>query len=194
MKPPILTDLEYLLNRKEKQIELMKQQGKNTLGLEYEVKFLQHLAAKIEDLICEHVRQMREFARIEKDYKWNKKGYKIVSGLIAARKWAVLTQQPFAHILQEIEEYPERSIERYRDLLNWYREGDRELKQFEEWYSPFVGDYAETYKGLCEINGFDYSKRLKVWKAKTQKRLQDLDKPENRILKASIAAANEQNL
>lgn len=185
MTPPILADLDHFIKRKTNQIDLMKQAGKNTLGLEYEVQFLRNIAEYIEELYCDNIRQMREFARIEKEYKWNKKGYKIVSGLIAARKWAVLTRQPFAYILQEIEEHPQRSIERYRDLLNWYREGDKELKQFEEWYSPFEGDYAETYKGLCELNGFDYEKRLKVWKVKTTKRLQDLDNPKNRILKAT---------
>lgn len=185
MTPPILADLDHFIKRKANQIDLMKQAGKNTLGLEYEVQFLRKISEYIEELYCDNIRQMRQFARIEKEYKWNKKGYKIVSGLIAARKWAVLTRQPFAYILQEIEEHPQRSIERYRDLLNWYREGDKELKQFEEWYSPFVGDYAETYKGLCELNGFDYEKRLKVWKAKTSKRLQDLDNPKNRILKAT---------
>lgn len=185
MNLPVFADIDYFIKKKENQIDLMKQAGKNTLGLEYEVQFLRSIAEYIEELHCENIRQMREFARIEKEYKWNKKGYKMVSGLIAARKWAVLTRQPFAYILQEIEEHPQRSIERYRDLLNWYKEGDRELKQFEEWYSPFVGDYAEIYKGLCELNGFDYEKRLKVWKAKTAKKLQDIDNPRNRILRAT---------
>ena len=194
MNPPILNDIEYFIDRKQKQIEFMKRQSKSTVGLEYEVNFLQRLLEEIETLICENARQLREFVRIDKEFKHNKEEHRLASGLTAARKWAVLTRQPFAHILQRLEENPEHYVECYRDLIRFYHEGDKELTQFEQWYSPFVGDYAETYKGLCEIHGFDYEKRLKVWKAKTAKRLQDIDNPKNRILKASIAVVNKQNL
>lgn len=193
MKPTVLSDIEYLIQQKQQKALFLEQNGKNSSSVQYEIQILQGFLTSFENLFSDFFRLQFANQRIEKDYKWNKKGYKIVSGLIAARKWAVLTRQPFAYILQEIEAQPERSIERYRDLQNWYREGDRELRQFEQWYSPFVGDNAKTYKELCELNGFDYEKRLKVWKAKTVKRLQDLENPKNRVLKASITI-NEQNL
>ncbi len=193
MKPTVLSDIEYLIQQKQQKALFLEQNGKNSSSVQYEIQILQGFLSSFENLFSDFFRLQFANQRIEKDYKWNKKGYKIVSGLIAARKWAVLTHQPFAYILQEIEAQPERSIERYRDLQNWYREGDRELRQFEQWYSPFVGDNAKTYKELCELNGFDYEKRLKVWKAKTVKRLQDLENPKNRVLKASITI-NEQNL
>lgn len=170
MRPPLIDDIEYFITRKEKQIEYLNQQGKSTTALQYEVQFLQGLQTKFEELLCENLRQMREFARIEKDYKYNKKGYKIVSGLVAARKWACMTKQPYAWVLQRIEENPTHYIECWRDLLNWYRLGDKELRQFEEWYSPYESDNADVYKRMCESYGYNYKQRLQLWQQFYEKR------------------------
>ena len=158
-------DIEYYITMKEKYADFLQSKQQNAKAVFAEIKILEQAKARLdlqEQLLAE---QQQKINRVQ-NYEHYKK---IANGLSCAIKHAVLTGQP-AWKLQHIESNPEHYIFLMRDLLQFYKQGEKELNELEELQDYSNSTAREIHSMTCECYGYNTKHRFFTWKRKCEKR------------------------
>lgn len=161
----LIKDIDYYIDSKEKYADFLQSRQQNPKAVFAEIKILEKAKARLElleQLLAEQQQKINQVKHYD-HYK------KIANGLNCAIKHAILTGQP-AWKLQHIESDPEHYIYLMKDLLQFYKQAEKELNELEAAHDCTNQTARDIHTMTCECYGYNVKHRYFTWKRKCDKR------------------------
>lgn len=171
MTPTILTDISYLIERKQQAVEFCNANGKNSSAILAEITLLRQIEAIMTDYIDEIFHLQKQVAELQKQANTARKYSLIVAALQAAKKDALYWKSyDYAAALINILERPKLILATWKETNETARSYIPVAEDLENKLDYYDINARVQYESFCNSVGLNPTKRLAIWQAKTDER------------------------
>lgn len=168
MIPQAVQDISYFIGRKQQRVAALQSQGKDTSALQAEIVTLENIAAVTEDCFAELYQLQRQVAELQSQLKKKAKYNLIAAAVRAARQEALhFNQWDYAAALWEIEEHPKVILTSWKETAESILAALPVAEELEQKLDYYNIEARCKYEAFCKSNGLNPTKRLTIWKSKT---------------------------
>lgn len=171
MIPQAVQDISYFIGRKQQRVATLQSQGKDTSALQAEIAALENIAAVTEDCFSDLYQLQRQVAELQSQLRKKEKYNLIAAAVRAARQEALhFNQWDFAAALWRIEEQPKVILSSWKETAESILAALPVAEDLEAKLDYYNIEARCRYEAFCKSNGLNPTKRLAIWKNKTNNR------------------------